>query len=44
MEEPTQKKKKKRKLLDEADDLFEVDEDSDHVIHERYAKEGRVQR
>ena len=33
------KKKKKKKLLD-----FEIDEQSDHPVHEKYVKEEPVKR
>jgi len=36
------KKKKKDNLLDELEDILEVDEDSDHPVHEKFTKEKKV--
>ena len=33
---------KKKKILDELEDVMEVDEDSDHPVHEKYAKEKKI--
>lgn len=43
--EPKKKKNKKKKILEDEDsDYFEVDEDSDFVIHEKYLKPGKVKK
>jgi len=33
--------KKKKKILEELEDVMEVDEDSDHPVHEKYTKEKK---
>jgi len=33
---------KKKKIEKELDDVLEVDEDSEHPVHEKYTKEKKV--
>jgi hypothetical protein len=37
-------KKKKDKWPEDHDDMLEIDEDSEHPVHEKYVKEKKVQR
>lgn len=38
------KKKKKTKLDDEIEDLYEVDEDSDLPVHEKFTKQKKIKK
>ncbi|MFC1691483.1 hypothetical protein ACFL0W_04860 [Nanoarchaeota archaeon] len=42
MDEFDEFKKKKKKLLDDATEGLEVDEDSDFPVHEKFTKEKKV--
>ncbi len=35
-------KKKKHDIEDELDDIVEIDEDSEHPVHEKFAKEKKL--
>jgi len=35
-------KKKIKNMIDETEDILEIDEDSDHPVHEKYTKEKKI--
>lgn len=37
-----ERKRKKSKIQEEIERSFEIDEDSDYPVHERYVKEGDI--
>lgn len=39
-----EKKKKNKKGIDDEEETYEIDEDSDFVIHEKYLKMGKIKK